>query len=82
MNVGPRWTVPIELVRALALPVGIAEMTRIMLDGGWFQPHADVTATPEGFVASVYYASPRYPGRVMDQPIKLIGALHENRVGP
>ena len=79
--VSPRWTVPVELVRALALPMGVANMTSIVLECGLFQPHADVVVSGNGFVAEAYYEGPRYPGRVMALPVMLCGVVKENRVG-
>jgi len=75
---GPCWTVPVEAVRSSANRIGreiLAALTRRHVT---FGPHVEVERMPKGFVASVTYEDPAYPGRRQAQPITLDWAPQEN----
>lgn len=78
MTRGPTWQVPMELVRSCLTAAATAALVRAELRGGLFQPHAEVERTAEGFVATVTFDEPRFPGRRQEMGLQLFAPLREN----
>ena len=78
---GTLWTVPTEVARALAMPVGINALTKAALEHSVFRPHAEIEAARDHFVATVWFDSPRYPGLIQSVSFAISAPLLENRAG-
>lgn len=79
--IGPRWTIPVEAVRAMAIPSEVGIMVRLALRQAQFRPHAELLLVDHRFVAEVTYDDPKYPGRPQQVHVGLSAVVQENMVG-
>ena len=79
--IGPRWKVPVEMIRASAMPAGLVELTRAEAQFAKFEPHAEVEVCPAGFMATVSFEVPKYSGRTQQISFLVWGVPNENRSG-
>lgn len=78
---GPRWTIPVEAVRAMAMPSEVGIMVTLALRQAQFRPHAEMLLVEDRFVAEVTYDDPKYPGLVQQVHVGLSVVVQENTVG-
>jgi hypothetical protein len=78
--IGPAWTIPVELVRGLLPPDGVAEWLRLSVKHFvQFRPHAVVVLREGLFVAVVTYEVPGRGGHVETSAFPLVCPAQENR---
>lgn len=72
------WPIPIEVVRACAVPAGTAELTRLALNHATIEPLASLERRRDWFVALVGYEDAAFPGERQETVVKLAAFPQEN----
>jgi hypothetical protein len=72
------FAVPVEAIRQGTTAEGDVTLARLAADRAEFQPTAIVELFPGGFIATLVYSKPGFPGRMHHAHVGLVWAPVEN----